>query len=68
MAYSNTTYKSLGMRQRRGTDKWEIRLTHKNPLTNEIEASYHAIEAKTEAQAIRRRAELLHSPATEDRL
>lgn len=61
MAYSNTTYKSRSMRQRRGTDKWEVRLTHKNPLTNEVETSYHTIEAKTEAQAIRRRDELIRT-------
>lgn len=61
MAYSNTTYKSRSMRQRRGTDKWEIRLTHKNPMTNEIETSYHTIEAKTEAQAVHRRDELIRT-------
>ncbi|MBQ9043531.1 MAG: hypothetical protein IJ111_12055 [Eggerthellaceae bacterium] len=49
-------YTSRSMRRRRGTDKWEIALSHKDPLTDIIVTTYHTIEAKTEAQARKKRA------------
>ena len=53
-------YKSRGgMRRRRGTDKWEVTLSHTNPMTGETVRTFHTIEAKTERQAKRRRDELI---------
>ena len=47
------------MRRRRGTDKWEVTLSHTNPMTGETVRTFHTIEAKTERQAKRRRDELI---------
>ena len=52
-------YTSRGMRRRRNTDKWEITLSHKDPITGEQVRSFHTIEAKTEKQAERKRDELI---------
>lgn len=52
-------YTSRGMRRRRDTDKWEVTLSHKDPVTGERMTSYHAVEAKTERQAEKKRDELI---------
>lgn len=52
-------YTSRGMRRRRGTDKWEVTLSHTNPMTGETVRTFHTIEAKTEKQAKRKRDELI---------
>ena len=52
-------YTSRGMRRRRNTDKWEVTLSHKDPVTGERVTSYHTVEAKTERQAEKRRDELI---------
>ena len=40
-------YKSRGLKRRRNTDKWEVTLAHKDPMTGEVELSYHTVEATT---------------------
>lgn len=52
-------YTSRGLRRRRDSDKWEVKLSHKDPLSDEIVTSYHTIEAKTEAQARKKRDQLI---------
>lgn len=52
-------YTTRSMRRRRGTDMWEISLSHKNPLTGEVVRTYHTVEAKTQRQAERKRDELI---------
>lgn len=52
-------YKSKSLRNRRGTSKWELCLTHKDPLSGEDVPTYHTIEAKTRRQAERARDELI---------
>ena len=52
-------YTSRGMRRRRNTDKWEVTLSHKDPVTGERLTSYHTVEAKTERQAEKKRDELI---------
>ncbi len=56
---SEVRYTSRGMRRRRGTVKWEVTLSHANPMTGETVRTFHTIEAKTERQAKRRRDELI---------
>ena len=53
------TYTSRSMRRRRDTDKWEVALSHSNPLTGELETTYHTVTAKTENQARKKRDELI---------
>lgn len=53
------SYTSRGLRRRRGTDKWEVKLSHTDPMTGKIIPSYHTIEAKTEAQARKKRDQLI---------
>ena len=43
-------YMSRGLRRRRGTDKWEVILSHKDPVTGKAVTTYHTIEAKTESR------------------
>lgn len=43
-------YTSRGLRRRRGTDKREVTLPHKNPLIGETVRTSHTIEAKSEKQ------------------
>lgn len=50
-------YTSRGMRRRRDTDKWEVTLSHKDPITGEQVRTFYTIEAKTEKQAQRKRDE-----------
>ncbi|MGI6535115.1 MAG: tyrosine-type recombinase/integrase [Eggerthellaceae bacterium] len=52
-------YTTRSMRRRRGTDMWEVTLSHKNPLTGEVERTYHTVEGKTQRQAERKRDELI---------
>ena len=52
-------YTSRGMRRRRNTDKWEVTLSHKDPITGEQVKSFHTIEAKTKKQAERKRDALI---------
>lgn len=52
-------YTSRGLRRRRNTDKWEVTLTHRDPVTGEQVSTYHTVEAKTEKQALRKRDELI---------
>ena len=52
-------YSSKGLRRRGDTDKWEVTLTHKDPLSGEIVRSYHTVTARTEKQAQKRRDELI---------
>ena len=52
-------YTSRGLRRRRDTDKWEVILTHKDPLSGEQVTTYHTVEAKTENQARKKRDELI---------
>ena len=44
-------YRSKGLRRRRDTDKWELRLVHDDPLTGEEVLTYHTVEGKTRKQA-----------------
>ncbi|MBQ9002253.1 MAG: site-specific integrase [Eggerthellaceae bacterium] len=52
-------YTTRGIRRRGDTDKWEVILTHKDPLTGELLPSYHTIVAPTEKQARKKRDELI---------
>ena len=47
-------YSSRGLRRRGDTDKWEVTLVHKDPLTGESVRSYHTVTARTEKQAERK--------------
>ncbi len=52
-------YTTRSMRRRRRTDKWEVTLSHTNPMAGETVRTFHTIEAKTEKQAKRKRDELI---------
>lgn len=52
-------YSSRGLRRRGDTDKWEVTLVHKDPLTGEAVRSYHTVTARTEKQAERKKNELI---------
>ncbi len=52
-------YMSRGLRRRRDTDKWEVILSHKDPVTGRAVTTYHMIEAKTEEQTQKKRNELM---------
>ena len=52
-------YSSRGLRRRGDTDKWEVTLVHKDPLTGESVRSYHTVTARTEKQAERKKNELI---------
>ena len=52
-------YTSRGMRRRGDSDKWEVVLSHHDPLSGEQVPTYHTVEAKTEKQARRKRDELI---------
>ena len=56
---ADLNYTARSMRRRRGTDRWEISLSHKNPLTGETVRTYHTVEAKTERQAEKKRDALI---------
>ncbi len=44
-------YSSRGLRRRGDTDKWEVTLSHRDPLSGEIVRSFHTVKARTEKQA-----------------
>ena len=52
-------YMSRGLRRRRGTDKWEVILSHKDPVAGKAVTTYHMIGAKTEKQTQKKRNELM---------
>lgn len=52
-------YTSRGLRRRRNTNKWEVSLSHKDPLTGKTSTSYYTVEANTEKQARKKRDELI---------
>lgn len=52
-------YRSRSLRRRRDTDKWEVALTHNDPITGKLVTTYHTVEAKTPKQAERARDELI---------
>ena len=52
-------YTSRGLRRRGDTDKWEVILTHKDPMTGESLTTYHTVTAKTKRAAERAREELI---------
>ncbi len=54
-------YTSRGMRRRGNTDKWEVRLSHKDPITGKLLSTYHTVEAKTEKSAKKKRSDLIYS-------
>lgn len=47
------------MRRRRGTDKWELRLVHDDPLSGNEVITYHTVEGKTRKQAEKARDQLI---------
>ena len=52
-------YTSRGLRRREGTDRWEVTLSHKDPVTRESIPTYHTVTARTRKQAERKRNELI---------
>ena len=52
-------YTSRGLRRRRGTDKWEVILSHRDPATGKSVTTYHTVEAKSEKQAQKKRNDLI---------
>lgn len=55
----NVEYASRGLRRRGDSDKWQVVLSHKDPLTGETVPSYHTVEAKTQRKAEKARDELV---------
>lgn len=41
-------YTSRGLRRRNNTDKWEVTLSHVDPVTGETVRTFHTVDAKTE--------------------
>ena len=52
-------YYTRGVRRRGDTDQWEVRLMHKDPVTQEEIFEYRTVTAKTKKQAERKRDELV---------
>lgn len=52
-------YKPKSLRRRRNTDKWEVTLTHIDPLTGDEVPTYHTVEGKTRKQAEQARCDLI---------
>ena len=46
-------YTSRGLRRSRGTDKWDVTLSHRDPLSGELVSTYHTVEARTRKKAER---------------
>ena len=44
-------YTSRGLRRSRGTDKWDVTLRHRDPLSGELVSTYHTVEARTRKKA-----------------
>ena len=57
-------YSGRGRRRRRNTDQWELRLLHKDPLTDEQVTTYHTITAKMPKQAEKAADEMIISMET----
>ena len=52
-------YTSRGLRRSRGMDKWDVTLSHRDPLSGELVSTYHTVEARTRKKAERARDELI---------
>ena len=52
-------YTSRGLRRSRGTDKWDVTLSHRDPLSGELVSTYHTVEATTRKKAEKARDELI---------
>ena len=52
-------YTSRGLKRRRGSDKWEVTLSHRDPISGEQVSSYHTVEGKTRKRAEKARDELI---------
>ena len=52
-------YTSRGLRRRGDSDKWQVILSYKDPLSGEIVPSYHTVEATTQRKAEKARDELI---------
>lgn len=52
-------YKPKSLRRRRDTNKWEVALTHIDPLSGEEISTYHTVEGKTRKQAEQARCDLI---------
>lgn len=44
-------YTSRGLRRRNNTDKWEVTLSHVDPVTGETVRTFHTVDAKTKRGA-----------------
>ena len=53
-------YYTRGVRRRGDTDQWEVRIMHKDPITQEEIFEYHTVTAKTKKQAERKRDDLIY--------
>lgn len=56
---ADLNYTTRGIRRRRNTDKWEITLSHRNPITGEQIQTLLTVEAKTLKQAEKKRDALI---------
>lgn len=45
-------YTSRGLRRRNDTDKWEVALSHVDPVTGETVRTFRAVDAKNETAII----------------
>ena len=52
-------YATRGLKRRLNTDKWEVVLSHRDPLTGKQVPSYHTVEGKTLRKAEKARDELI---------
>lgn len=52
-------YTSRGLKRRRGTDKWDVTLSHRDPLSGELVSTYHTVEGTTRKKAEKARDELI---------
>ena len=52
-------YTTRGLKRRLNTDKWEVVLSHRDPLTGKQVPSYHTVESKTLRKAEKARDELI---------
>ena len=54
-------YTSRGLRRRNNTDKWEVTLSHVDPVTGETVRTFHTVDAKTKKGAEKARDALIWS-------
>ncbi len=52
-------YTSRGLRRRNNTDKWEVTLSHVDPVTGETVRTFHTVDAKTKKGAEKARDALI---------